>query len=642
MRALAAVIVLLPLALVVTRCNVSQAVPWVAPSSAAPWIMQDVAVSADLYQWGETEIVPTRFTLRLRPSAVAAGAKLHVRTLGDARVLLDAVEIAALERSGSRGRAEGTVPIALEPDRAAQLSIEVRNAYGPGLVAVTSEGVTPAVTTGSNWNVRSGDDPPTPAVTADDTRRNSRALSVDTPREAMLEQAPMLIALFALGAVLFASASRFEAGTLAAVLPVAVPIVATAAWLGPLAAKLRNIPMRVGFDAIHHMGYTKYLVTHGSLPEATVGWSTYHPPLFYALCAAIVKSGAGVAGLKFLMLVSGVASIWLAWALARRLMPESQLAPALAALFAAVLPVNIYSSAYVSNEALHATLAGAALLAIVSALLSERTSGAAIVGSASLLAAALLTKFTVVILVPVALFFFLWKWLGVERMPPAGALRLALMFGAVLAMVAGWFYARTYLEYGTPLLGNWNFPGDDQRWWHQPGFHTPAYYASFGEALTHPYLAGFRSFWDALYSTAWGDGFIAGRTNPWQRHEFWHYGYMTAGYWLALPATFLLAVGGVALARRALRDGDPRMRLALGFVLTASWAVLLAFTTLTFELALFGQAKAMYALLLTGPAALTFAAGYTRCHAALPHWGRLALFSWLSVFAGALFLGFAA
>jgi hypothetical protein len=158
--------------------------------------------------------------------------------------------------------------------------------------------------------------------------------------------------------------------------------------------------------------------------------------------------------------------------------------------------------------------------------------------------------------------------------------------------------------------------------------------------LTHPYLAGFRSFWDALYSTAWGDGFIAGRSNPWQRHEFWHYGYMTAGYWLALPATFLLVAGGGVLAQRAMREGDARVRLAIGFLLTASWAVLLAVTTLTFQLALFGQAKAMYALLLTAPAALAFAAGYTRLHAALPGWGQLILAAWLAAFAGALFLGF--
>jgi len=97
----------------------------------------------------------------------------------------------------------------------------------------------------------------------------------------------------------------------------------------------------------------------------------------------------------------------------------------------------------------------------------------------------------------------------------------------------------------------------------------------------------------------------------------------------------------VVLVHQALRDGEPCRRLALGFLLTTSWAVALALTTLTFELALFGQAKAAYALLLTAPAALAFALGYRQLDAALPDWARAALAGWLSAFVGALFLGFA-
>jgi hypothetical protein len=640
-RALSAVVLLVPLALVVTRCTVSDAVPWVKPSTAAPWIMPDVPVSADLHQWGEVEVPATLYTVELRPTGVAAGAALHVRALGDARVLLDGVEIATLKRAGLRGRAEAKVALAPRVGRVAALAVEVRNPYGPGLLAVTSEGLMPPLATGPHWIVAKGAQEPAPAIVADDTRRNARALSVATPREALVERAPALLGLCLLGAVLFAASGRLVSLDAAALFSAAAPVLATAAWLGPLAAKLQSIPMRVGFDAIHHMAYTKHIVVNGSLPDAAAGWSTYHPPLFYALSAAIVASGAGTAGLKLLLLLAGVASIWLAWMLARRLLPDAPAAAGLAALFAAVLPVNLYSSAYNSNEALHAALASAALLAVVTMLLREKTSLSALAGAALTFGAALLTKFTAVIIVPVALFFLAWKWLVIERLSLGRAARLAAVFAALLLAAAGWFYLRTYLTYGTPLLGNWNFPGDDQRWWHQPGFHTPAYYTSFGEALTRPYLAGFRSFWDALYSTAWGDGFIAGRTNPWQRHEFWNYAYMTAGYWLAVPATLLFGVGALVLAQRVLRDGEPRARLAIGFVLTASWAVFLAFTTLTFELALFGQAKAMYLLLLVGPSALAFAACYTRLHAGLPGWGQLLLASWLAAFAGTLFLGFA-
>jgi hypothetical protein len=341
------------------------------------------------------------------------------------------------------------------------------------------------------------------------------------------------------------------------------------------------------------------------------------------------------------MLFAGVASIWLAWGLVRRLAPTQPAAAGLAALFAAVLPVNIYSAAYLSNEALHATLAGAALLATAAALLSERTTLQALAGVGLLFAAAALTKFTVIVVVPIALFFVAWKLICIERLRPAGVAASLAGFAVVFTLASGWFYLHIYLAHGTPLLGNWNLPGETQHWWHQPGFHTPAYYLGFGEALVHPYLSGFHSFWDGLYSTAWGDGFIAGRTDPWRRHVFWNYGHMSAGYWLALPANVLLGAGVFALARQVLGEGDARTRLAIGFLLTASWAVALALTTLTFELALFGQAKAAYALLLTAPAALAFARGYAGLHAVLPGWGQTALAGWLCVFAGALFMGFA-
>jgi len=640
-RITSAAIVLVPLALVIARCSVSEAVPWVVPSASAPWIMAPVPVSADLEQWGESDVVPTRFAVRLRPTAVARGARLRLRALGDARVLLDGAEIGRLERSSARGRSEASLSVGLAAGRQAQIEVEVSNAYGPGLLALTSEGVTPAITTGSHWSVALGGSAPAPALAADDTRRNPRALSVETPREAVIANAPMLLALCVLGAGFFVAFRRVFAAAAPALFGSAAPVVATAAWLGPLAAKFRSMPNDIGFDASHHLLYAEHLLATGSLPDAASGWSTYHPPFFHALVAGVLAAGGGAAALKSLTLLAGLGSIWIAWGLVRRLVPRAPAAAGLAALFAAVLPVNVYSAAYLSNEALHATLGGAALLAVVASLLRPRTSLPALVGVALLFGAAALTKFTVLVVVPVALFFLVWKLICIERAPPARAAGWLVACSAVFALVAGWFYLHTYLVHGTPVMGNWNLPGPAQRWWHQPGFHTPAYYSSFGEALVHPYLAGFRSFWDALYSTAWGDGFIAGRTDPWHRHAFWNYGYMSAGYWLALPATVLLGAGGVVLVHQALRDGEPCRRLALGFLLTTSWAVALALTTLTFELALFGQAKAAYALLLTAPAALAFALGYRQLDAALPDWARAALAGWLSAFVGALFLGFA-
>lgn len=642
-RAVAAAIFLVPLALVVSRCAVSEAVPWVVPSPRAPWVMPPGDVDAELRQWGQLEVPVAHYRLRVRPAKVAADAALLVRTLGDARVRIDGALVATLERAGVRGRAAARVVLRATPGAALELEVDVVNARGPGLLAVTSVGVEPPVTTGPEWRVALGEAEAVPAIVADDTRRNARALAVETPWQALRAHATVLAALALFGGAGFALLRR-RVG--ARGFGLAAPVVASVAWLGPLAAKLLRIPTDVGFDARHHVLYAERLLADRTLPAAAEGWSTYHPPLFHAAAAAILGLGGGTASLKALPLLAGLGGVWVAWGLSRRLFPAAPERAGLAALFVAVLPVNLYSAAYFSNEALQALLAGAALLAVVVQLLRERATPGGVGLAALLLGAAALTKFTALVVLPVALFFLVWKLVAVERAPAQRSAGLPLGFVGVFALVAGWFYLRNWLAYGTPLVGNWALPGEDQRWWQQPGFHTPAYYLRFGEALVHPYLSGFRSFWDALYSTAWGDGFIAGRTDPWRRHAFWSYGFMSAGYWLALPATLLVGAGSFLLALRALGSGPARERLALGFLLTVCWAVALAFLTLTFELAFFAQAKASYLLMLAAPAGLAFASGYAGLDAWLERRAaqalRAALAGWLTAFAGALFLGFAA
>jgi hypothetical protein len=457
--------------------------------------------------------------------------------------------------------------------------------------------------------------------------------------------ADTLLLLFTAGAVAFLVARRRGPPGLVRGLAVAAPVVATAAWMW-LYAKTARIPLEVGFDARHHLQYLGILLDEGRLPLAAEGWSTYHPPLFYAAAAGVAALGGGAAALKAVPLLAGLGSVWVAWLLARRLRPEAPGRAALAALFAATLPVNLYSAAYFSNEAPHAFLAGAALTSCAVLLLGQglRWSGLAL--AALLFGLAALTKFTVLVTVPVALFFLAWKLLLVQRAGPRRSAAGLALFAGVFALVAGWFYVRSWLHYGTPLVGNWSLPGADQVWWQQPGFHTFAWYAKFGEALVHPYFSGFHSFGDALYSTFWGDGFVAGRAGPTWRHSFWDYDFMTAGYWVALPASALLLFGGVRLAAEALGSGPPERRLALGFLLTASWAVFIACLSLTLELPFFTQAKAAYVSMLIPVLALAFAEGFATADDWLARRGalplRALLYGWLAVHAGTLFLGHAA
>jgi hypothetical protein len=487
---------------------------------------------------------------------------------------------------------------------------------------------------------------------ADDTRRSSAALAVETPAEALRGRWVAVALLLVAGAAASLALRRQGSPRLREALPGASLALALTGWVVLFARKLAELPVTIGFDARNHLAYVDLLLSRREVPLATEGWSTFHPPLFYALCAAVLPEGASLAepgraaslALKAVVFASGSLGLFVIAGLARRLLPGDPVARALAILFAAVLPVNLYSAAYFSNESLHTLLASLALLATVDVLLVARPPLWRLGLLGALFGLAALTKFTVLVVIPIALAFVAVKLWRVDREPPARLAVRLLAAGLPVLAIAGWFYLRNWVELGDPLMANWGaMPGDGHTWWQQPGFHTLAYFTRFGEALVHPYMSGFRSFWDSSYSTFWGDGFIGGRVFPADRHGFWSYDFMSIGYWLALPATLLIAAGMLRGARLALRDPDPGRRAAFGLLAATAWGIGLAYLYLTLRLAFFSQAKATYLMALLGPLALWFALGFRRLDAAVARRPglRTALHAWLAAFAGVLYLGFA-
>jgi hypothetical protein len=391
--------------------------------------------------------------------------------------------------------------------------------------------------------------------------------------------------------------------------------------------------------------------SEGRLPLAPDHWAAYHPPLFYLLSAALEEIAAWLGrvrpdavALKLIPFLSGFGNIWLAGLLARRLLPEDRVARAHATLFAAVLPVNLYMAAYYSNEGLHAFLAAAALLVAVEILLADEVDPARTALVSLLLGLALLTKFTALVMAAPLLFAVGVKVLIRHRRPGAALLRGAALLLPALA-VSGWFYARNWIELGRPVVGNWDLASPGLIWWSPPGFHTPQYYLRFGEVLVRPFYSGFVSFWDALYSTFWGDGFVAGRAGVRARHLAWSYELMAAGYALALPASALLGLGFVRCARDAVREREPGRRAAFGLLVLCCAAMGFALFYATLVLPYHGQARASYLLALTPVAALFFARGFVDADRWLARrgWtaGRALLFAWWGALLGVLYLSFA-
>lgn len=635
----AAALVPLSLSLLWLHCARSPDVPFLGDGAGAAWWMAPREVSARLEQWGRSAAPVTRFAAEIVLAEPPDSAPVRIRALRRFAVRVNGEPVPVPSPSDWRE----PMRVELAPwlrAGANRLEIDVSNKHGPGLLAFEAAAGLPTPA----WQTWVDDAFLGPAIPADDTRTSPGSLTVEGPWEGLLARRNALLALFVAGAAGLALAGRLRIRTEA--LPGTALLLASLAWVWLFLAKSMRIPPLVGFDAGNHLAYVEHLRQQHALPLASDGWSMYHPPLFYVLSA--VLHGLGDRALKVLPFVAGLSLVFLSHSLATRLYRDQPRVALLATAFAACFPMALYCASYLTNEPLHAALAGVALLATVDALQAERSTARTAAAVGLWLGLAALTKFTVLAIVPVVLLFLVVKWRALEQLTPGRvAARAAWLLAALLA-VAGWFYARNVWHFGTPVVGNWALPGDDQVWWQQPGFHTWHYYLSFGESLRHPYLSGFASFWDGVYSTLWGDGYIAGRVHPHQRHGFWSYEFMSAGYALALPVTALLGLGLCRMLWQALRDPDPGRRAALSFLLTASYAIGFVFLALTVSLPFFAQAKAPYLLCLTPVLAVAFAAGAARVDDALRGPGpaqtalRLLLAGLLTAALGCFFLGFAA
>ena len=124
------------------------------------------------------------------------------------------------------------------------------------------------------------------------------------------------------------------------------------------------------------------------------------------------------------------------------------------------------------------------------------------------LGAALLTKATVVLALPVILGALVLKEVqslkskvqsrgsgnaGQASETGKGAGRIGVVL-AVCALVCGWHYVRVWAHYGNPLIGVWD-PRTGFAWWQDEGYRTGAFYLRFGAVLRHPWFSALQEFW---------------------------------------------------------------------------------------------------------------------------------------------------
>jgi tetratricopeptide (TPR) repeat protein len=308
-----------------------------------------------------------------------------------------------------------------------------------------------------------------------------------------------------------------------------------------------------GFDARWHLDYVQYIQERRTLPLPTEGFEMFHPPLYYALsagalsaCGLTVNDTTGILVLRWLTMSIGIAHFVFVFLSLRLLFPNQSLHHFVGLLLAAFVPMQLYLSHYVTNEALCATLIAGAIYFALRVLKIKNAPFSTYVWLGVFLGAAMLTKVTGALLLP-PLFVALTIKLLVDRPSVTIWLRTLGVPFSVCFVLCSWYYIWIWHRFGSPFVGNWNAAVTGLTWWQDAGYRMAADFFRFGRSLVRPFFSGFAGIPDGVYSTLWGDGLWGGLSDMASRTP-WNYGLMSGGYLLAIVPTILILTGvGVAL-----------------------------------------------------------------------------------------------
>jgi tetratricopeptide (TPR) repeat protein len=615
-------------------------VPFLRTWPQANWIVR--YSQPDTVARSRDSAIVTGFSKEFNLNDMPMNARLYIRAFKEYRLRINGDELVWTEETPENWKTVDVFDIT-SLLRSGMNTIEVRVTcpYGPSALWLYTTGLEHDLRTDNTWSASVSDGPSINAAVANDCVVHPAGLDGPRPLKSLLEKLPAITLFFCICSVIFClhvycrKNTRFAQHRLMRLFtltPRLVLILATTVWTVVFVANARHIPTNLGFDATSHIKYIRYLLQHHAVPLASEGPQAYQPPLFYVLSALLLSAAELVLSdqvaqmtLKILPFLCGVGQIIVAYFAARTVFAGSKNKQMLSTAFAALIPMNIYISHYVSNESASALLIGLMMLTAI-IMLAGKSSAKLFSILAVLAALALLTKFTALAVIPVVALTLFYKLISEERKTWT---RTAGYFGLTAVVIfglAGWFYLRNWVSFGKPLVGNWD-PVLPFNWWQDPGFHTYRYFCRFGSVFTAPWLSGFSSFFDSIYATFWGDSLLGGRT-AYIYGPPWDYEYIAVVYLLAVPATLLIIIGMLLALHAVVSRADKIWLLILGSLFAAGFSL----TYMNLWIPYYGQSKAFYCLFAVVPIALTFAFGFDafdrwlRDKRLLP--GRVLLYGW--------------
>ena len=216
-------------------------------------------------------------------------------------------------------------------------------------------------------------------------------------------------------------------------------------------------PPLAGFDGPYHAAYIGIIHLEGRWPLSQESWSTFHPPLYYALSALIWNllpdrfgPHAVLFCLRLLNVAAGLAIGVAVQRSARLLFPQRPWVEVQAAGLALFLPMLIGPSSELGNEMLTAALCALAVPLWLRCL-AEPGSRWRALGLGAVLGLAVLTKLNATAVVAAAGLTLLARGLQ-TRGARLAALEIPALFAVAVLLVSGVYFARNLAYYGKPFL----------------------------------------------------------------------------------------------------------------------------------------------------------------------------------------------
>jgi 4-amino-4-deoxy-L-arabinose transferase-like glycosyltransferase len=351
-----------------------------------------------------------------------------------------------------------------------------------------------------------------------------------------------------------------------------------------------------GYDGPYHAAYIGILHFEGRVPLQHESWSTFHPPLYYALCDLIWRLLPGGwephTVLFTLRLVNVAFSLALGLAVyrsARLLFPDREHLALYALALVLFVPMHVGPSVQIGNEMAATSLSALSVLLLLRALAGPEDRWRP-VALGALLALALLSKFSAAVVAIAAIGTLAVQGIARSGWRP-GALRAPAVTGLVVLLATAPYFGRNLLHYGTPSLVHVDLSANAMR---RSGFGEPrpwhSYTAFHTDILRDPssrHPRAVRAVWPVTFATTWFDVHhtVIDPRHPWSRR----FAPFLFSCGALISALSLVGLG--ALWTRRVRPAVPFATLSLSML---SFLALAAYVAFTHRVATFSVLKGIY------------------------------------------------